>query len=115
MVTAVTSLTGNGLKDWLFQRISALFLLIYIGWVVGYMAYHPHMGYVEWQAFFHCAVMRAATVIAVLMLVIHAWIGIWTVTTDYLTCTVLRLSAQIGTLFYLLAQMLWVVMIVWGQ
>ncbi len=115
MVTNITSLTGNGLKDWLIQRITALYFAIYSLFLLCFLLIHPQLQYSEWSALFHCGIFQVATVVALLMLSLHAWIGIWTVTTDYLTRTAIRLSVQTLVLLLLLSQFIWGLMIVWGR
>lgn len=115
MVTNVTSLTGNGLKDWLIQRVTAVFFAVYSLFLFGYLLLHPHLEYRDWYALFHCNFFRIATIIAVFALVLHAWIGIWTVVTDYVKCTVIRLSVQLLVALWLFSLLIWSLMIVWGQ
>lgn len=115
MVTNVTSLTGNGLKDWLIQRVTAVFFAFYLIYLMLFLVMHSGLDFATWQMLWSCKMFQISTVIAVLALTLHAWIGIWTVTTDYLKCTVLRLSVQMLVAFGLLAQFLWCIMIVWGQ
>ncbi len=115
MVTNITSLTGNGLKDWLIQRASALYFAVYSLFLLGFILMHPHLEYSQWHMLFNCVVFQVASVCALLMLTLHAWIGIWTVTTDYLKSTAIRLSVQGLVFLLLLAQFFWGLMIVWGQ
>ena len=115
MVTNITSLTGNGLKDWLVQRVTALYFAVYSLFLFGFLMMHPQLQYSQWSALFHCGVFQVASVIALLMMSLHAWIGIWTVTTDYMKCTVIRLSVQTVVFLLLLTQFIWGLMIVWGQ
>ncbi|KTD64686.1 succinate dehydrogenase, hydrophobic membrane anchor protein [Legionella spiritensis] len=115
MVSNVTSLTGNGLKDWLIQRVTAVYFAAYSLFLLGFLLWHPHLAYHQWQALFACNWFKVASLIAVLALSLHAWVGIWTVTTDYMKCTVLRLAVQMAVVTWLLAQFIWVLMIVWGQ
>jgi succinate dehydrogenase / fumarate reductase, membrane anchor subunit len=115
MVTNVTSLTGNGLKDWLIQRVTAVYFAIYCFWLLGFFVLHPEITYTQWHTLFSCRIMQIGTVLALIALSLHAWIGIWTVTTDYIKCTVIRLSVQLLVVFLLLSQLVWGLMIVWGQ
>lgn len=115
MVTSVTSLTGNGLKDWLLQRVSAIYLLVYFLWLTIYIVYHMPLDYMQWSNLFHCHVVQIATALALFMFLLHAWIGIWTVTTDYIKCTALRIGVQSLVALFLSAQFIWGLMIVWGQ
>ena len=115
MVTNVTSLTGNGLKDWLIQRATAMYFTVYVFFVFGFLLYHSNLSYEQWHALFTHMIFQIATIIALLALSLHAWIGIWTVTTDYINCTVLRLAVQAGTGLWLFTQFVWGLMIVWGR
>lgn len=115
MVTNITSLTGNGLKDWLIQRVTAIYFAAYSLFLFGFLLLNPQMQYSTWSALFHCVVFQIASVTALVMLSLHAWIGIWTVTTDYMKCTALRLTVQIIVFLFLFAQFVWGLMIVWGQ
>ncbi len=116
MVTNVTSLTGNGLKDWLIQRVSAFYLTIYSLFLLGFIFYHPGLNYEQWHVLFTNSLFQIASTIALLLLLLHAWIGIWTVTTDYLNfCTMLRVSIQMVVALLLISQFIWGLMIMWGQ
>ena len=115
MLTNITSLTGNGLKDWLVQRVTAVYFAVYAMFLLGFLILHPHLNYEEWHALFHMTWFQIASLIALIVLSLHTWIGIWTVTTDYLKCTIIRLSVQMFVVLLLLGQLIWGLMIVWGQ
>ncbi len=115
MVTNITSLTGNGLKDWLIQRVTAVYFAVYALFLLGYLLSHPQLQFAPWYALFHGIVFQIASILALLMLTLHAWIGIWTVTTDYVKRTSVRLSVQILVFLILLAQFFWGLIIIWGQ
>lgn len=115
MVSNVTSLTGNGLKDWLIQRVTSVYFAVYSIFLLGYLLFHSQLDYVQWHALFHHVGFQVASIIALFALSLHAWIGVWTVTTDYMKCTALRLSIQMLVVLWLLGQFIWGLMIVWGQ
>ncbi len=115
MVNNVTSLTGNGLKDWLVQRVTAVYFAAYSFFIIGFLLLHPELDFAQWHALFSNIVVRIASLIALFALSLHAWIGIWTVTTDYMKCTALRLSVQMLVVLWLLSQFIWGLMILWGQ
>jgi succinate dehydrogenase / fumarate reductase membrane anchor subunit len=115
MVTNVTSLTGNGLKDWLIQRVTAIYFAVYVFYLMGYLLWHPNLSYSTWQNLFACPYWQVASVIALLALSLHAWIGIWTVTTDYLRNTALRVSIQMLVALGLLSQFFWGFKMLWGH
>ena len=114
MVSNVTSLTGNGLKDWLIQRLTAVYLALYsIVFVVMWATCSPWT-YASWTAWFHMPWFQVMTAIMLFSLLLHAWIGIWTVTTDYIKSTMLRLVVQALVLFVLLGQFIGGLMMIWG-
>ena len=114
MVTNVTSLTGNGLKDWLVQRVTAVYFAVYSIFLLGFLIGHPDLNFTQWHDLLTNPVMRIATILALFALSLHAWVGIWTVTTDYIKCTVLRISVQMIVVLWLLGQLTWGLMIFWG-
>jgi succinate dehydrogenase / fumarate reductase, membrane anchor subunit len=115
MVSSVTSLTGNGLKDWLIQRLTAVYLAIYSVLLVSVWIGCSPWSYAKWTTLFHTPWFQVATVLALFTILLHAWIGIWTVTTDYIKPTVLRLIVQSSVMFVLLAQLIGGFMMIWGQ
>lgn len=115
MVKSATSLTRNGLVDWLLQRLSAIIIGAYTIFLLGYIALHPHMDYVTWTNLFQNELMRVATILVLIAISVHAYIGLWTVSTDYLTkCSVLRIFFQACILVILIVLMIWGSMILWG-
>lgn len=115
MLTNITSLTGNGLKDWLIQRFSAVYLALYSLFLLGFIYLHPHLTYSEWHRLFHDLWFQTASVLALFLVTLHTWVGIWTVTTDYIKCTGVRLTIQMLIVLLLSGQFIWGLMIVWGQ
>ena len=57
--------------------------------------------------------MRIATLITLLAVLAHAWIGLWTVGTDYIKPALVRLAYQTLVLLVLAVLLLWTVQIVW--
>lgn len=119
MVTAVTSFGRSGLSDWLVQRVSAVILLAYfttLGFAIG-----GGVDYAEWKALFEQTWMRIFSLMAILSLAAHAWIGVWAVLTDYLTerlmgtrGNALRLTCQILASLLIFVYVVWGIQILWG-
>jgi succinate dehydrogenase / fumarate reductase membrane anchor subunit len=114
MVTNVTSLTGNGLKDWLVQRVTAIYFAIYAVFLLGFLVIHPKLSYDVWLTLFHNVWFKVAGSLALVALSLHTWIGIWTVTTDYIKSLSVRLTTQMLVMVYLFIQFIWGLMIMWG-
>ncbi len=119
MVTAVTSLSRSGLSDWLVQRVTAVILLAFFGFVGVKIA--GGITYDQWSALFDATWMKVFALLAMLSLAAHAWIGMWGVFTDYLTERLmgakgnfLRITLQLFTSISLVVYVIWGVQIIWS-
>lgn len=114
VLSSVTSLSSNGLRDWLVQRISAVLLAIYSLFILGFVFSHPNLDFDTWHNLFANSWMKIFSVLVLLNLILHAWIGIWIVTTDYLKIFFLRLSVQVLVILALVIYFIWGTAILWG-
>ena len=115
MVANIMSLTGNGLRDWMIQRVTAVILGVYFIFILGFFFIHPDVNYAQWQALFTHTFVRISTAITLIALILHAWIGVWTVITDYVKGTALRLTIEILVIIALLYYFLWGLEILWSS
>ena len=114
MVKNVTSLTGNGLRDWLILRVSFVIILMYIVFLVVFLLLHSPLTHEVWCALFHHNLMRISTVIVLIATFFYMYISMWTIFTDYLKNTFVRLLAEVITLVSLIAFFIWGIVILWG-
>lgn len=83
MVKSITSFSRSGLMDWLAQRVSAVVLAAYAVFIVGYLIVNPDLTYEQWSGLFGQFWFKLFTLSALIALVAHIWVGLWTVATDY--------------------------------
>jgi succinate dehydrogenase / fumarate reductase membrane anchor subunit len=121
MVTSVTSLGKNGLYDWVIQRATAVVLGVYFICLMGFLVTTPDITFVQWQGYMTSTYMRIFTLIALLSMAAHAWVGLWTISTDYLTTrqlgaagTVIRLAFQAVCALVTVVYVAWGIQILWG-
>ncbi len=121
-VTTVTNFGRNGLYDWVVQRGTALVLLAYVLYVVAIVLFTPGLDHATWQAHFASTPMKVFGMMALVSLVVHAWIGLWTVSTDYFTeyllgakGNVIRWIFQAVCALVLFAYLVWGAQILWGN
>ncbi|MFL1732576.1 succinate dehydrogenase, hydrophobic membrane anchor protein [Moraxella oculi] len=109
---SATGLTGSGSRDWVLQRISAVVLAVYSLVIVGFFLLSD-VNYDTWHGFMMSLPMRLFSLVAILSLVFHAWVGMWTVFTDYVKSSGLRLLLQTVVIIAVLVYLFWGVMIFW--
>ena len=121
MVTNVTNFSRTGLYDWMAQRVSAVVLAAYFLILLGYVLFNPGLTYAEWHGLFSHTAMRIFSLLALVALSVHAWVGMWTISTDYLTpmalgkaATVVRFLFQAVCGIAMFAFFVWGVQILWG-
>jgi len=114
MVNQLMALTKSGLKDWFLQRLSALILLAYVIFLTVFFGSHPEIDFKTWCVLFEHPWMKILSLLVLLSLLVHAWVGIWTVLTDYIHCAVLRGSLQFLIALGLFSCLVWGVLTVWG-
>ena len=99
----------RGFRDWVIQRVTAVFLAFYFAYLLAVLFLQHDAGYQYWNTLFSNTWLKVLSVIALLAIAWHAWIGLWTVLTDYVKSVPLRrfLEVLICASFF--------VYIVWGM
>lgn len=111
-IKSATGLTGSGSRDWVLQRISAVVLALYSVAIVGFFLFNQ-VDYQTWHGFMMSLPMKLFSLVAILSLVFHAWVGMWTVLTDYVKSSGLRIALQGAVIVAILVYLFWGVMIFW--
>ena len=75
----------NGSTLFYLVRLSALFVLGYSLWILSFILTNKPIDYVAWVSFTNQSLFQFSTTFAFLFMLIHAFIGLWTVGTDYFT------------------------------
>ena len=83
MVVGLLSARNRGLLDFVMQRVSALVLGLYTLCLLGFLVSHSELSQVEWVGFMQSMPMIFSTV-SLVSLCVHAWVGMWTIGTDYI-------------------------------
>lgn len=114
MVKTVLSVAHIGLRDWKIQRVTAIYMAIFSTWLLGYLICHPGISFAEWHSFFSYQIVKVACILFIVSILYHAWIGMWTIFTDYVKCTLIRTILESVMLLMLLACFFWGVLILWS-
>ena len=102
-----------GLRDWLAQRVTAVVMAAYLIVFGTYAAFVVPPGYEAWAGLFAPLWMKVATLVVIVALVYHAWIGMREIFMDYVKPTWIRLFAYVLTILWLAACAVWSVQILW--
>ena len=115
MVSRVVTGAHYGLRDWLIQRITAALMAVYGVPLAGYLLLQPHLDYDVWTALFSGQPMRTFTLLFLLSLFYHAWIGIRDIVMDYIKPTGVRLAIHVLVIMVSLLYAIWAMQILWGM
>lgn len=103
-----------GLRDWLAQRVTAVIMVIYSVVILSAIAALPRMDYWHWKALWQEPVVRYSTLIFIVSLLFHAWIGVRNIFMDYIKDPALRLALYVLTIGALLWYAAWSIQILWS-
>jgi succinate dehydrogenase / fumarate reductase, membrane anchor subunit len=115
MVNRVVTGAHYGLRDWLMQRITALVMAVYLVLLAGYLLMQSYLDYDVWTALFSSQVVRTFTMLFLLSLFYHAWVGMRDIVMDYVKPAWIRLSIHVLVIIALLLYSMWSVEIFWGM
>jgi len=114
MVTSVTNFGRSGAYDWLVQRVSAVILALYTVFIVSVLLFSSDLNFTSWSNLFEKTWVRIFTLMALVSLGAHAWVGLWTISTDYLKNGVQRFAFQASCGIAMFIYFVWGVQILWG-
>jgi succinate dehydrogenase / fumarate reductase membrane anchor subunit len=114
MVKRIVVGAHYGLRDWLVQRVSAVYMALYtLGFVLILLAVRPS-DFEGWRGLFASQAVKLATFLFLVSLFLHAWIGVRDILMDYIKPTWLRLTGYVLVIAWLLACAGWSIQILWS-
>ncbi len=114
MVNRIVTGAHYGLRDWLIQRLSAVLMAAYALFLAGWALFHAPLGYDAWTGLFAGDVMRSFTLLTLVAMFCHAWVGVRDIVMDYIKPPVLKLAIYGLVITALLLYAFWAVQILWG-
>ncbi len=102
-----------GVGGYLMQRLTAVVLTAYVVLLVIRILAAGDLDYDSWAALFVPLWMKVVTLVALLALLYHAWIGVRDIWMDYVKPTWIRVSLQTLTVLWLACCAVWSVQILW--
>ena len=121
MVEKLFRFYRSGLFDWLTQRATALIMTAYLLFMAVFLVINPDLSYERWAELNSSLSMRMFTLITMIAIASHAWIGNWCVLTDYVTVRLIGPKAdfirnliRVVMAAVTLAYVVWAINILWG-
>ncbi len=115
MVNRVVVGAHYGLRDWLIQRVSAAVMAVYTVALSVWLLWQPRLDYDVWTALFSSQWMRSLTLLFLLNLYFHAWVGVRDIVMDYVKPAGIRLVIYALVILALILYAIWSVQILWGM
>ena len=97
------------------QRLTAVVMAAYTVFLAALLLWCPPAGWADWKGLFSGSFVRLATMLFILALLYHAWVGVRDIIMDYVKPTGLRLALQAVAGTALVFYVVWSVSILWGR
>ncbi len=104
----------SGFYAWLLQRLSAVYMAVFIMAAVIWSLISP-LDYQSWQAAFYNFWVKLGVFLFGLSVLLHAWIGLRDVILDYIHPLGLKVLILSLLALFLLANGFWLLSILWGK
>lgn len=97
----------SGLRPWLVQRFTAVYMLAFIVFALSHFAFDAPHSYVAWQAWMTGPWVLITTALFFVALLLHAWVGLRDVVLDYVKPLALCVGVLAALSFTLVGLALW--------
>ena len=97
----------SGMKAWALQRLSAIYLGLYLIYFIAVMLLAKPADAAAWQQWLSHPLMSIATLVSIVALLLHAWVGMRDIFMDYVHPLGLRMVLMALLLLSLVVYGLW--------
>lgn len=101
------SRAGSGIQAWMLQRLSAVYMALFVSGMSIYIYVQSPTDYRTWHALFSQTWMQLLWALMFVLLILHAWVGVRDIIIDYVHSFGVRLVLYACVIFSLAAMMLW--------
>ncbi|MGS0754267.1 succinate dehydrogenase, hydrophobic membrane anchor protein [Roseateles sp. GG27B] len=102
-----------GLRDWLGQRITAVMMALFTVVLLVQFLMPGELGYDRWAGIFSQQWMKVLTLIVIISLAFHAWVGTRDIWMDYVKPLGVRLTLHVFSLVWLVGCAGWAIQVLW--
>jgi len=105
------SARNHGLRGWVLQRLTALYLALFLLYLLVHLSVSAPATVAEWRAWVGDPLVNGAWAVFFAALLMHAWVGVRDVILDYVRPAGLRLIVLFALGLYLLALGYWALVV----
>lgn len=98
---------AQGLRAWFWQRLSSVYMVLYLLPVGAFLLLWPPDSHAAWRAWLAQPLVGLATALFFAALLVHAWVGMRDVLMDYVHPLALRLALLCVVALLLAGSGLW--------
>ncbi len=109
------SLQAQGMRAWLLQRLTAVYIAIYVLSLIVWVMAHLPVNFSSWSTLFSNPVILITTIIFYISLFIHAWVGMRDILVDYAKPSSVRFVLLTILALFFIAMTTWLLLIVINQ
>ena len=102
-----------GMRDWLAQRVTAIIMAVYTVILLIEFLTGSFSSYERWAGMFAQQWFKLATLVVLVSLFFHAWVGVRDIWMDYIKPVALRIFLQVATIIWLVGCAGWAIQILW--
>jgi succinate dehydrogenase / fumarate reductase membrane anchor subunit len=102
-----------GLRDWMAQRITAVLMAVFTIALLAQVLMPGELGYDRWAAIFSQQWMKLLTLVTIISLAYHAWVGMRDIWMDYVKPVGVRMTLHVLTLVWLVGCAGWAIQVLW--
>jgi len=102
---------AQGMRAWLLQRLSAVYLALWLTAAGLSWLWHGAWDYAAWRNLLAQPVINISLALFFIAILIHAWVGIRDVLVDYVPRMSLRFVLLVVIATYLLAMGIWAALV----
>ena len=103
-----------GWRDWLVQRVTAVVMTLYTVLILGLLLWYGGLDFAAWKSTFGNEAFRLGTLVFMVALFWHSWVGVRNILMDYVKPVTLRLTFQVLVIGALIGYTGWTIQVLWG-
>lgn len=99
---------AHGYRAWFLQRLSAIYIVCSLLFVMGFILFNNITSFTSWQGLFFFPVTNVLILLFFIAIMVHAWIGIRDVIIDYVHNAIVRVLVLNLLMLFLISMSVWV-------